>query len=916
MNSSIPSTPLGFGSHWLARTGMADHGDIVTFYSYKGGTGRSMALVNCAGLIAQRLPIGAKPILLIDFDLEAPGLHRYLAPFLPPSEINSPRPGLLELFDALRMEIDLRASDSAKVESGEAHRLDDQATARIVDEFDLGRFIVSTTVPGMHVIMAGQFDEDYGQRLARFNWESLFAKSPALFRCLAERLAREYSFTFVDSRTGLSDTSGICTMLLPNVLVVVFTPNNQSLTGIEHLVRKAVDYRSSASDSRELRVYPLPSRVDNQVEHFRHVWRMGDSQHPLFGRVKGYQPLFQEMLQSALGMAGAETSVRLSEYFDVVQVPHNADYSYGERLCFASSTPGDSLSIRGSYEQFLPWLATGAQPWERPSETLLNLQALRWLRDLGVDVIPENNDSWRAWFDRLLGALSDSEHPVLCQQTLLSPDLRFDTSFVLALAYAYRGDLRASSEYLKKTMSSHSEDVSSNIPSSTPMQLLSQWSESLTLTDLRTPERKSWIEELEQLVSHWQPLRNQRRIWLEAVVRLADKAGWHDMGQRAGQQLVSLNRETLGDEHLGTLTAMSNLAGTLQGQGDLPGARALEEQVLAVRRRVQGDEHPETLTAMSNLAGTLQDQGDLAGARAFEEQVLAVTLRVQGKEHPDSLIAMGNLAGTLQAQGDLPGARVLQEQVLAVSRRVLGDEHPDTLTSMNNLASTLQDQGDLAEAQALEEQVLAVRRRILGEEHLDTMTSMNNLASTLKAQGDMHTAQTLQEQVLAMSRRILGTEHPRTLTTMNNLANTLQALGDLAGARVLEEQTFAVRRRVLGEEHPDTLTSIGTLASTLQAQGDLRTARELYQRSWNGFRRILGENNRATWVYGMELAAIDVELGDAPHAALVLDGFTSPSLTTSHVHWLGLRLKVAEQLGVKEDIARFQNRLRETLRKE
>jgi hypothetical protein len=48
--------------------------------------------------------------------------------------------------------------------------------------------------------------------------------------------------------------------------------------------------------------------------------------------------------------------------------------------------------------------------------------------------------------------------------------------------------------------------------------------------------------------------------------------------------------------------AMKNLATTRYVQGDLVGARNLQEQVLAVSRRVLGEEHPDTLTAMNNLA--------------------------------------------------------------------------------------------------------------------------------------------------------------------------------------------------------------------------------------------------------------------------------------------------------------------------
>ena len=47
---------------------------------------------------------------------------------------------------------------------------------------------------------------------------------------------------------------------------------------------------------------------------------------------------------------------------------------------------------------------------------------------------------------------------------------------------------------------------------------------------------------------------------------------------------------------------MNNLAGTLSAQGDLVGARKLQEETLAVCRRVLGAEHPNRLTSMNNLA--------------------------------------------------------------------------------------------------------------------------------------------------------------------------------------------------------------------------------------------------------------------------------------------------------------------------
>ena len=63
---------------------------LITFYSYKGGVGRTFLLANVAALLRRW---GAK-VLCVDWDLEAPGLHHYLKPEAQPE---GPARGLLPL---------------------------------------------------------------------------------------------------------------------------------------------------------------------------------------------------------------------------------------------------------------------------------------------------------------------------------------------------------------------------------------------------------------------------------------------------------------------------------------------------------------------------------------------------------------------------------------------------------------------------------------------------------------------------------------------------------------------------------------------------------------------------------------------------------------------------------------------------
>lgn len=383
-------------------------------------------------------------------------------------------------------------------------------------------------------------------------------------------------------------------------------------------------------------------------------------------------------------------------------------------------------------------------------------------------------------------------------------------------------------------------------------------------------------------------LESESTVWLAiSVGRFEHARGAFPLARIAEERALEIGRR-LGEDHPATIIALNNLAGTLQAEGDLVAARALQEDALTVvrkylgeddqmtlsfidnlgtmlhglgqlaearalhertlevRRRVLGHDHQQTLLSMNNLANVLGSQGDLVGARALTERALELSRRTLGEEHPDALRLMGNLAQLQHMQGDWAGARVLTERTLEHYRRLFGDEHPDTLKQMNNLAQTLLSQGDLAGARALNERALELYRHLLGDEHPDTLRAMSNLVEGLRAEGDLAGARTLSERTLELYRRRLGDEHPDTLRTMGNLALVLQAEGDLAGARALQQRVLDVLSRVLGPEHPQTLTAVNNLAVTLSNQGDLSTARALDESAFALARGRLGEEHPLT----------------------------------------------------------------------
>jgi cellulose biosynthesis protein BcsQ/tetratricopeptide (TPR) repeat protein len=206
---------------------------FVTFYSYKGGVGRSMALANVACLLAEDSEHPQR-VLLWDFDLEAPGLHR-IFPSTEPF-----RRGFVDL-----------AFEFA-------------GNGRMPDPAD---YVYRSALPGVDVLPAGKVNEAYCSKLERIDWPSFFGDDPHKKGELFERLTswmreppREYDYVLVDSRTGLNDAAGICTQVLPDLVLFIFRLTDQNLDGIEHLV-PAIRDQLQARNKANVGIFPVSSVV-------------------------------------------------------------------------------------------------------------------------------------------------------------------------------------------------------------------------------------------------------------------------------------------------------------------------------------------------------------------------------------------------------------------------------------------------------------------------------------------------------------------------------------------------------------------------------------------------------------------------------------------------------------------------------
>lgn len=190
---------------------------FISFYSHKGGVGRSMSLSNIAYLLSKE----GNKVCIIDFDLEAPGQHKNDL-FLH----NKIKKGLLDLiFEYQRYYCD------ENEESFNWNFNDFSVKSSIFDSQKN-----QEKNGDLYLLPAGNMnDETYSSELAKLDWNNFYQSGGTLFfNALQAKLQlEEFDYVLVDSRTGFSDVFYISTLALTDTTVLVSAMNRQNIEGIK-----------------------------------------------------------------------------------------------------------------------------------------------------------------------------------------------------------------------------------------------------------------------------------------------------------------------------------------------------------------------------------------------------------------------------------------------------------------------------------------------------------------------------------------------------------------------------------------------------------------------------------------------------------------------------------------------------------
>ena len=218
-----------------------------------------MALANIAHLMCD---CGLN-VIVLDWDLEAPGLERFL--FNKPRDIENAlkHKGLLEMLldykDAL---INFRPEEEKPFFP--PYQISDYIIPIIAPMSSLG---------GLSLLPAGERGHEkfteYSNKVKLFDWQDFYQnwEGEIYFEWLREELEKQSDAILIDSRTGVTEMGGVCTYQMADTIIMFSSANDQSIDGTLSMLKSFSDPEiPDLRHGRKLTTIVIPSRIEQTVE--------------------------------------------------------------------------------------------------------------------------------------------------------------------------------------------------------------------------------------------------------------------------------------------------------------------------------------------------------------------------------------------------------------------------------------------------------------------------------------------------------------------------------------------------------------------------------------------------------------------------------------------------------------------------
>jgi uncharacterized protein YjbI with pentapeptide repeats len=306
---------------------------VVTFYSFKGGVGRSMAIANVAEILAA----AGYRVIVCDWDLEAPGLERYFVDSQEEATRFTNKRGVIDLLLGYKEKVSKPVLVSATDAEDE---LDFENPFHLtVELFKTRKQTTDSTNQGsIRILGAGKREGDnnkaYSEAVQSFDWTEFYEKwgGGSYIEFFRSSLEKESDIVLVDSRTGITEQSGVCTHHLADLVVLFTAANDANTEGTKWMAEKlSRPELKTLRGERPIVILPVAARIE-QTSQAKELGNFRESFKNTF-----YQYVVKDVNIS-------------EEIFTSAEIPYIPYYSFKEKLVARENSATRHRQLYSAYE--------------------------------------------------------------------------------------------------------------------------------------------------------------------------------------------------------------------------------------------------------------------------------------------------------------------------------------------------------------------------------------------------------------------------------------------------------------------------------------------------------------------------------------------------------------------------------------
>lgn len=305
---------------------------------------------------------------------------------------------------------------------------------------------------------------------------------------------------------------------------------------------------------------------------------------------------------------------------------------------------------------------------------------------------------------------------------------------------------------------------------------------------------------------------NRKGVGLEAVSQMA-------AAESAYAQALVHRRRAFGTQHLETMQALNNLAGTIRKRGRPGEAVVLLQELLAAREALLGPRKREVAAALLALSAAEWDHGQARAARQHAERALSIFEELGPDQRYSQAGCRQQLGFIANASGDYRAAEEQFSAAAELLRQIEGEASPNRGNLLVNIGSACRARGDYVRAEEYLRTGLSLMEKGLGENHTRLYPPLAELGHCLKETSRCPEAVEVYERGIRIRESTYGPMNSELIGGLAGVADCQEKMGNPQGAYANRLRALQIAEAAEGPDSHRAATARLIVAMSLRDLG-------------------------------------------------------------------------------------------------